>query len=415
MQNKKYYGDDIIDPRFDIFSYKKYLIDLEEKKLNKICMTEIVNSEMAISAFGEAKYFEGIKEGLSGVVFAIKSLGLEDKIFVYSNNHKNFIVATNDEITNEVFLEFMYGLYSQYEIVTAESNNLSGVSRFVVVFGGENMIGRAKSAIHMNKDTQSNFIVATDEHDRLLKDITSHQRVFDLLTYATKNNSVIPYYQGIYDNDLGKITKYEALMRIYDADGNVFTPYYFLDTAKNLKLYLTISKMMVNRVLSDFENKSSEVSINISFHDIQSVEFREWLLLRLKQFANSSKVTIEFVETENYNTDEVAEFLIEIKKIGCKIAIDDFGVGFATYTSVLSLKPDIIKIDGSIIKNLDKDDDTKLIIDAICYMSKLVGAKIVAEFVENENIQNIILENNIDFSQGYYFAKPVPIQELEII
>ncbi len=125
---------------------------------------------------------------------------------------------------------------------------------------------------------------------------------------------------------------------------------------------------------------------------------------------------IEFVETENYNLDHINEilygFLQDVRAVGCQIAVDDFGVGFATYTSIVSLRPNIIKIDGDIIRGLADSTEKQLIVDSICYMARLIGAKIVAEFVENADIQNVVEQNKIHFSQGYHFAKPVPLSSL---
>ncbi len=140
-----------------------------------------------------------------------------------------------------------------------------------------------------------------------------------------------------------------------------------------------------------------------------------WFLQRLTKHTDPSKIIIEFVETENYNTNDVlTAFLREAREIGCKIAVDDFGVGFATYTSIVSLKPDIIKIDGDIIKNIDTSDENKMILDSICYMAKLIGAQMVAEFVENESIQQVVEQNNVRYSQGYHFSKPAIFEAQDI-
>ncbi len=407
--------DNRIDYRFNTPSLLSYFNDLETKGLNKLCMTEVVNADLSIAMVGEGEYRRGCKEVLERITHNLKLYNLDHCIFVYVYNYKNFIVAANDGISNEDFTKIMQAFYDEYELSTASNNNLSAVSRFVLVFGKEDMLDRATSAHYVNRDMQINFFVATNERETMRNELQRNMEVFHLINYAILNNTVVPFYQGIYDNEAKKINKYEALMRIYDERGKIYAPAKFLEEAKQLKLYPKISKIMLEKALNEFENKSSELSLNISLFDIQSEEFRTWFLEKVASFPNPSKLIIEFVETENYSTDEIMNnFIADARKLGCKIAVDDFGVGFATYNSIIALKPEIIKIDGSIIKRILKNDENRIILDSICYMARLIHSKVVAEYIENEEIQKIVLENKVDFSQGYFFAKPLPMHELDV-
>ncbi len=403
-----------LDIRFNLPSYGQYLKDLKEKKFSKMCMTQVVNADMMIASFGEESFYESSTEILQMGNAAYKMMGIDGIIHVYIYNYRSFIAVANDDISDDDFLNLMRVNYEQYELATSAQTGKGGVSRFVITFG-EDLINRALSTFYLNKDSQENFIVSTNEQELIQAQNKKEAEIFELLSYAIQNNKVIPYYQGIYSNDLKEITKYEALMRICDKDGKICPPGLFLDMAKSLKLYLPISKILIDTALSDFEKLDYNLGLNVSLLDIQSEDFKLWFFERLKNFPEPSRVVIEFLETENYGENmELINFLNEVKKIGCKVAIDDFGAGFATYTAIIACKPDIIKIDGSIIKELDTNEDSRLILASICYMAKLIGAEITAEFVENEDIQSVISENNINFSQGYYFAKPEPFSNLGI-
>ncbi len=407
-------SDKLIDHRFNILSYEQYQKDLAEKKFTKICLTEVVNADMMIATHGEEKYFRTSREILHMGNEAYKQMGLDSVIHVYIHSYKSFMAVANDDMSDEDFLGLMKANYEQYEIITAQSTEIGGISRFVIAFG-DNLIDRAKSAFYVHQHEQTNFIVATDEKEKLEAEKEKNIAIFELLHYAIKNDKIIPYYQGIHNNDTNEIIKYEALMRVQDKDGKIYPPGMFLEASKTLKLYLQLSKTMLDKAMKDFEHKESELSLNVSLFDIQSKDFKEWFIERVKQHPDPSKIIIEFVETENYNDEKELEiFLAAARDIGCKIAIDDFGVGFATYTSIMSLRPDIIKIDGDIIKNLATSKESKLIVDAICYMARLIGAYITAEFVENAEIQQILKENNVHFSQGYHFAKPEPFENLKV-
>ncbi len=403
-----------IDVRFNIKSYEQFLIDNQKYKFNKICMTEVINADMMIACFDEEKYYRTSAEVLAMGNAAYKQMGIDQIIHVYIHSYKTFMAVANDDISDEDFYNLMKTNHEQYELIRGQQTGLSGVSRFAIAFGND-LVNRCLSAYYLNVDLQNNFIKVTNEKELLQNEQEERVVILDILTYALETDSVIPHFQGIHDNIIGEINKYEALMRVVDKDGKTYTPGYFLDESKKLKMYLSLSKALIDKALTMFEGKDSKLSINISLHDIQSESFTKWFLERIKRHPEPQKIIIEFVETENYSkNNKLFEFLRKVQEVGCLIAVDDFGVGYATYTSIIALKPDIIKIDGDIIKTLSSCEDSRIILDSICYMANLIGAETVAEFVEDKAIHDIVLANNINFSQGYYFAKPEPFENLDI-
>ncbi len=403
----------LLDCRFQILSYEQYLIDLKVKKFNKICLTEVVNADISIATNGEESYFKTCSDILNMGNMAYKQMHIDHLIHVYIHNYKSFIAVANDDMSDEDFLNLMKANYEQYELISSSSTGQGGISRFVVAFG-DDLINKATSAFHLNRFSQNNFIVASNEQELIAKEVEKNSEYFDLINYAINNDTIIPFYQGIYNNEVGKITKYEALMRIADENGRIIPPGVFLEASKQLKLYLSLSKIMLTKALNDFKNIDSNLCLNITLFDIEDTQFREWFLETLKNYPNPERIIIEFVETENYNKNYIlVDFLATVREIGCRIAIDDFGVGFASYTSITSLQPDIIKIDGSLIKDLSSNSKNGLIVDSICYMGKLINTEMTAEFVEDEKIQDIISSYGIQYSQGYHFAKPLPFKEIQ--
>ncbi len=405
----------ILDSRFNILSYEQFLIDSKTKKFTKICMTEVINADMMIATFGEDRYNKTSAEILALGNNAYKMMGIDNLVHVYIHTYKTFMAVATDDISDDDFYNLMKTNHEQYELIRAKQTGLSGVSRFAVAFG-DNLIDSVLSAYYINKDEQNNFLVASNEREQLLKEQEKNVKILELLTYAIENDKVVPFYQGIYNNNNKEIKKYEALMRVYDREGNLCMPGMFLEASKELKMYLPLNKIIIDKALKDFEGKESELSFNISLLDVKSEEFRIWMIERLKQHPTPSKIIIEFVETENYNNINLLfDFLKEVREVGCRIAVDDFGVGYATYTSIISLKPALIKIDGNIIKTVSLSEDSRIILKSIKYMADLIGSETVAEFVENEEIQGISLQNGINYSQGYLFAKPEPFENLNIL
>ena len=95
-----------------------------------------------------------------------------------------------------------------------------------------------------------------------------------------------------------------------------------------------------------------------------------------------------------------------------KIAIDDFGTGYSNFVELFDIRPEILKIDGSIVKGSIESETSASLLDIIIYMARKFDMKLIAEFVENEEIQKVVLEKGVDFSQGYYFSKPCRFEEL---
>ena len=118
-------------------------------------------------------------------------------------------------------------------------------------------------------------------------------------------------------------------------------------------------------------------------------------------------LTVEILETQSidYETN-VRTFVKKIHEVGAKIAIDDFGSGYANFKHITNIECDYLKIDGSLIKDLDHDRDARLIVETIIVFAKKLGKQTVAEFVHSEKIYEIVKELGIDYAQGYYLGKP---------
>jgi EAL domain-containing protein (putative c-di-GMP-specific phosphodiesterase class I) len=120
-------------------------------------------------------------------------------------------------------------------------------------------------------------------------------------------------------------------------------------------------------------------------------------------------VTFELVESEGINNfEDVERFIQQIKSYGCSVAIDDFGTGYSNFEYLLKLQTDTIKIDGSLIKDIDTNQDKYDIVQTIVSFAKIKKLKVVAEFVSSESIYKTIQSLGIDLCQGYYFGEPKP-------
>ena len=196
-------------------------------------------------------------------------------------------------------------------------------------------------------------------------------------------------------------------MRIVDENNTYIAPIHFLELAKRNKLYHQLTKIMIEKTFEKFKDVSYLVSINKSVEDILNRDIYNFILEKLHTSQMGKRVVFEIIESEGIeNFDGVIEFINEVKKYGARVSIDDFGTGYSNFEYLMKLKVDYIKIDGSMIKNIDVNKDSQLITQTIVDFAKKMNIQTVAEFVYSKNIFDKIVELDVDYAQGYYFGEP---------
>lgn len=246
----------------------------------------------------------------------------------------------------------------------------------------------------------------------LYKNEAVNENLLETLNYSIEHNLVEPYFQAIMDNSNDEVVKYEALMRIFDKDGNIVMPNIFIHKAKKCRLYNKLMEILIDKIIIYILKYKIHVSINIDYVDILNPHIKKNLIDKIKKNKVGEYITLEILESEKVsNFNIVNEFINEIRKFGVKIAIDDFGTGFSNYENILNLNIDYIKIDGSLIKKIDEDIYLNLI-KSIVLFSKQQNIKVVAEFVSDLKILRYVKNVLIEYSQGYHIGKPMSITEL---
>lgn len=235
----------------------------------------------------------------------------------------------------------------------------------------------------------------------------------NVINYALTHDRVIPYYQGIRDNRTGKIHHYEALMRLADENGRVYPPVAFLDVARSYGLmYDALSMAMMRKVFDAFrDSEENSVSINLGIRDIRNEELTAYIYSFLSTARHPEHFIFEILENEDVDEYEtLLLFVNSIHKLGGKISIDDFGSGYSNLQHVVNIPADYLKIDGSIVRECCRNRESENLVALISSWNSLNTREsdLVAEFVENEEIQDRLVRYHIDYSQGYLFSKPSP-------
>jgi EAL domain-containing protein (putative c-di-GMP-specific phosphodiesterase class I) len=275
-------------------------------------------------------------------------------------------------------------------------------------FGKEHLYEDAKCGLDEAIDKKMLIKYANDSSIKEHLEAKKNMEIIKMVKIALDNYKIISYFQPIINNKTRVIEKYESLVRLVDEDGNVLSPYAFLDISKKGSYYNKITERVLENSFKILEHISTKISINLSSLDIEKEETRKKLFLLLEEYKeHAPRVVFELLEDEVVRDFAVIKsFIKQVKKLGVKIAIDDFGAGYSNFERLLDFEPDILKIDGSLVKNIANDIYSKNVVETIVTFAKKQNIITIAEYVENEEIFNILNEMGVDYSQGYYFGAP---------
>ena len=230
------------------------------------------------------------------------------------------------------------------------------------------------------------------------------------------NEGLVSLYQPIFDTKTKQIVKYETLVRLYDEEEDkLISPYFFLDVIRGTSQYIKMSRLIFKNVF-DTLAKYPDIELSVNFHldDLYNTEMMQMIEDMLsKHNEYAYRLTFEILEDkEIFDYEKVNSVFSKLKVFGSKIAIDDFGSGYANYNYLIKLDIDLLKIDGSIIKELlNNPTKTKKVISSIKQLADSLGYEVIAEFVSEQEVYDYMLELDIKYSQGFYLGEPKPISE----
>jgi len=265
---------------------------------------------------------------------------------------------------------------------------------------------KADIALKSAKKQQKSFLLY-NENLNIEEQYQRNMEWVKKLKKAIEYDNIVPYFQPIYDNKTNKIASYECLIRLIDEDGSVISPGEFLTIAKKSRLYSKLTQEMIKKSCEYFEHIDCDFSVNLSVEDMLNKEIVDYIKYKIKKHKVSKKIIFEILESEGIeNYEEISVFIKEMKDLECRIAIDDFGSGYSNFEHILKLNIDYIKLDGTLIKNLDKDGNAQIVVQTIVDFAKRLNILTVAEFIHNEDIYTKVKDLNISRSQGFYLSEP---------
>ncbi len=281
------------------------------------------------------------------------------------------------------------------------------------VYHPSELVLRARQACHTAKENGRNMLWVFNDNDHVVRERRRDIYWAPLIKKALLEKELFLVYQPVVELENGKISHYEALIRMKGQDNVVITPNQFIPAAERMGLIHSIDIWVVETAIDFLANLPPELShislaINLSGTAFQDASLLPTIREKLElTWVNAGRLTFEITETAAVeNFEKTREMITKIRALGCKFALDDFGAGFCSFNYLKSFPVDYVKIDGQFIQNLMSDETDQVLVKSMAEIASQLGKKTIAEFVETPFIVQKLREFGIDFGQGYFFGKP---------
>ena len=292
-------------------------------------------------------------------------------------------------------------------IITSETADVASAmsSADVACYSAKDM---GRNQVHLYKDSDASL-----RHEEM--------KWVSRITNAVEEDRFELFFQPI--TAIGKVNgkgrgHYELLLRMRDEQGKLVGPDEFVPAAERYNLMSTLDRWVIHEALTELADRSDEsearymLAINLSGTSLSEDRFLDFVIDELeKQDLPNGAICFEITETAAIsNLSRVVHFMQELKKLGCKFSLDDFGSGLSSFTYLKNLPVDYLKIDGHFISNVTEDAVDESMVKAISDVGRAMGIETIAERVETKLVLDKLGSLGIEFAQGYYIARPASVQ-----
>ena len=358
-----------------------------------------------------------ISQSVRGSDIVARLGGDEFAILLRSMNDLTYSLTIATQIIESV---------NNYQFCWFEKTFHVGVS-IGIVFLDENIkvpsdaMAMADSACYVAKDQGRNQYYVYQKDDAAMLRRKGETRWIQRVKYALAHDKYVLYCQPVVslNNNNSGPDHMEILLRMEDENGELCSPEKFIPAAERYQYMPRIDNWVVENTFkflslaSNSLKKNTRVSINISGQTLVKIGFVDFIVEKMREYAIPAELIIfEITETAAIENFEIAKQVIEqLKKIGCWFSMDDFGSGMSSFSYLKNLPVDFLKIDGSFVKGIADNYDDYVMVQAISQIGRLMKIKTIAEFAENKEIIDKLMELDIDLVQGYAIGKPVPVEQ----
>ncbi len=379
---------------------------IDSGKYNYLLLLDISNFSIFNKQYGKTFSNEILKKAAIELETHMK-----ENTQLFKIESDRFVVLSKEEDTHEIEL-YCEQIISYFDVKAFQVENTEISINFAI--GIEKIkqntypLINAEFALEVAKNLGGRAYHLYDENDDTFTKATYEIAWLNITKQMIKDDKIQAYYQPIMDVATGKIVKYEVLAR-GEYEGKMYSPYYFIGYAEKLGLIDSITRIIINKSFAKFNGSDMSFSINITQRDLLDEYFCTFLDDKMQLNAiKPEQVTFEVLEniTVGKHQEKVLSRLKALKQRGFKIAIDDFGVENSNFSRLLEIKFDYIKLDAIFIKNINLSQNDRTVVSAMVGMAKSLGIETIAEFVENQEVLEVLKKNGVNMVQGYFIGKP---------
>lgn len=388
---------------------------LQERDFYALTLIDVNN----FSHFNDLYGMEVGNEILKNIAIYLTKIAYKNDLDVYRVSGDSFVLLQKIGISVEAFDSKIQAIVDDLDAcdMLLESLAIKLKIKFtmVTVMERQGVLEKANMALHFARKHGEKYWVYDESLNR-------QEEVENILFWekevheAIKEDRIVPVFHPIVDRD-GKIVKYETLMRMKRKEGKkmkLFSPIAFLEIAVQTNQYEKLTTIMIEKSFEAMRGKECDFSINLTFSNIQNKNMVMFLKSKIDEYGLGDRLILEIVESEDiYNFEIVKTFVAYLRLLGVRFAIDDFGSGYSNYMHLLEVMPEYIKIDGSLIQRIDRDENARKFVSSIVMLAKNLGIKTIAEYVHNQKVFEVTKALGVDEFQGSCFHKPFTLKQLE--
>lgn len=277
----------------------------------------------------------------------------------------------------------------------------------------------ADTACYLAKKHGRNRVHIYNNKSTAITKYTDETNWLNRINNALDNDDFVLHFQKIAAINDKNDMHYEVLVRMLDKDGSTIAPDSFIPAAERFDIMSSVDSWVIKNtliIMKDEKYLHLNFSINLSGQSLSDSKFMNDCISQIAECEiETTRICFEITETAMIGSlSNAIRSVSTLRGLGCKIALDDFGSGLSSFAYLKNLPVDYLKIDGSLIKDLENDPINITMVESIIHIGHSMGLKTIAEYVENDEVIEILRDIKIDYVQGYGVARPMLLEDLQI-
>jgi len=365
------------------------------------------------------KISEKIKDNINKSIDIVGRVGANEFAVVFSERKLPQAIKAIQNILSSVAESNFMARGQQYSITMSAGFVVIDVNKT----SSTRAISEANIACNLASKRGGNKVFAYQAENAEIQKLEGNLEWVIILKKALQENRFRMHAQAIHPLETEAYQRpfhhYELLIRLSDEEGNPIPPTEFIAAAEYYSMMPTLDRWVIRNVFKHLsaipeQNPLPVFAINLSGQSLNDPQFLDFVQKEIK-ISGVHPQMLCFEITEQVAVEDLSSinnFIASLKALGCKFSLDDFGTGVSSYGYLRSLDVDYLKIDGSFVKHIVNDDVARTMVQSINQVGHTMNLKIIAEYVENNDIVRILREMGVDYGQGYEIAKPCPVEDV---